>query len=246
MVELDTVLSVAGFPARHGFSTVALGSMGLTGAADPDAVIQRRQQLAEQVGFDLDRTLMTVQEHGANVATFHRRQPEGGQCVFSTDSLATDVPGQAIVTYHADCFPLLFVDTSRGVVAGAHAGWRGTLAGVATKTAQSLQAAYGSWPGQIDVLIGPGICGRCYQVGDDVAQQFSERYGREDRYLASDHGDVRLDLEAALRLQLEDAGVAPERIRSSGWCTREQDRWFSHRAGRVGRFLSVVVAPSHA
>ena len=246
MVELDTVLSVAGFPARHGFSTVALGSMGLTGAADPEAVIQRRQQLAEQVGFDLDRTLMTVQEHGANVATFHRRQPEGGQCVFSTDSLATDVPGQAIVTYHADCFPLLFVDTSRGVVAGAHAGWRGTLAGVATRTAQSLQAAYGTWPGQIDVLIGPGICGRCYQVGDDVAQQFSARYGREDRYLASDRGDVRLDLEAALRLQLEDAGVAPERIRSSGWCTREQDRWFSHRAGRVGRFLSVVVAPSHA
>jgi polyphenol oxidase len=246
MVELDTVLSVAGFPARHGFSTVALGSMGLTGAADPEAVIQRRQQLAEQVGFDLDRTLMTVQEHGANVATFHRRQPEAGQCVFSTDSLATDVPGQAIVTYHADCFPLLFVDTSRGVVAGAHAGWRGTLAGVATRTAQSLQAAYGTWPGQIDVLIGPGICGRCYQVGDDVAQQFSARYGREDRYLASDRGDVRLDLEAALRLQLEDAGVAPERIRSSGWCTREQDRWFSHRAGRVGRFLSVVVAPSHA
>jgi len=243
MVELDTVLSVAGFPARHGFSTVALGSMGLTGAADPEDVIQRRQQLAEQVGFDLDRTLMTVQEHGANVVTFHRRQPEGGQCVFSTDSLATDVPGQAIVTYHADCFPLLFADTSRGVVAGAHAGWRGTLAGVATKTAQSLQAAYGSWPGQIDVLIGPGICGRCYQVGDDVAQQFASRYGREDRYLASDDGDVRLDLEAVLRLQLEDAGVAPERIRSSGWCTREQDRWFSHRAGRVGRFLSVVVAP---
>lgn len=243
MVELDTVLSVAGFPARHGFSTVALGSMGLTGATDPEAVIQRRQQLAEEVGFDLDRTLMTVQEHGANVATFHRRQPEGGQCVFSTDALATDVPGQAIVTYHADCFPLLFVDTSRGVVAGAHAGWRGTLAGVATRTAQSLQAAYGSWPGQIDVLIGPGICGRCYQVGDDIGQQFAARYGREDRYLASDRGDVRLDLAAVLRLQLEDAGVAPDRIRSSDWCTREQDRWFSHRAGRVGRFLSVVVAP---
>src|SRR5689334_16672531 len=116
MVVLDTVLSVAGFLARHGFSTVALVSMGLTGAADPEVVIERRRQLADQVGFDLDRALMTVQEHGANVATFHRRQPEGGQCVFSTDALATDVPGQAIVTYHADCFPLLFVDASRGVV----------------------------------------------------------------------------------------------------------------------------------
>jgi YfiH family protein len=243
MVGLDTVLSVAGFPARHGFSTVALGSMGLTGAADPEAVLQRRRQLADQVGFELDRALMTVQEHGANVTTFHRRQPEGGQCVFSTDALATDVPGQAIVTYHADCFPLLFADSSRGVVAGAHAGWRGTLAGVATKTVQTLQAAYDASPGQIVVLIGPGICGRCYQVGDDVAQQFSARYGREDRYLATDQGTARLDLEAVLRLQLEDAGVAPERIQAAGWCTFEQDRWFSHRGGRAGRFLSAVVAP---
>src|SRR5438445_1948955 len=196
MVELATVLSVAGFPARHGFSTAALGSMGLTGAADPESVIQRRRQLASQVGFDLDRALMTVQEHGANVATFHRARPEGGQCVFSTDALATDVPGQAIVTYHADCFPLLFVDVSRGVVAGAHAGWRGTRAGVATTTAQALQTGYGSWPGQIDVLIGPGICGRCYQVGAEVGHQFAVRYGREDRYLAGDHGRVTLDPEA--------------------------------------------------
>src|ERR1700693_565662 len=243
MVELDTVLSVAGFPARHVFSTVALGWMGLTGAADLGAVIQRRQQLAEHVGFDLDRTLMTVQEHGANIAPYHRRQPAGGQCVSSTDALPTDVPGQAIMTYHADCFPLLFVDTSRGVVAGAHAGWRGTLAGVATKTAQSLPTAYGSWPGQLDVLIGPGICGRCYQVGDEVGQQFAVRYGREDRYLAADHGDGRLDLEAGLRLQLEDAGSAPEWIEGAGWCPRGEDRWFSHRGGRAGRFLSVVVAP---
>ncbi|TMF27358.1 MAG: laccase domain-containing protein, partial [Chloroflexi bacterium] len=55
--------------------------MGLTGSTDPDLVMQRRQQLADQLGFDLTRTLMTVQEHGANVVTFHRRQPEGGQCV---------------------------------------------------------------------------------------------------------------------------------------------------------------------
>src|SRR6202165_707560 len=195
MVELDTVLSVAGFPARHGFSTCALGSMGLTGATDPEAVIQRRQQLAEEVGFDLDRTLMTVQEHGADVATFHRRQPEGGQCVFSTDALATDVPGQAIVTSHADCFPLLFVDTSRGVVAGAHAGWRGALAGVATQTVQALHLAYGTEPEELDVLIGPGICAHCYQVGGDVAERVAARYGRAGRYLQMEGGDVRLDIQ---------------------------------------------------
>src|SRR5947208_13819991 len=110
-VELESVVNVAGFPARHGFSTRALGSMGLSTSADPEAVMGRRRQLAAQLGFDLERALMTVQEHGANVVTFHRWRPEGGQCAFSTDALATDVPGQAIVTYHADCFPLLFADT---------------------------------------------------------------------------------------------------------------------------------------
>jgi YfiH family protein len=217
--------------------------MGLTGSTDPELVMQRRQRLADQLGFDLARALMTVQEHSANVVTFHRRQPEGGQCVFDTDSLATDVPGQAIVTYHADCFPLLFFDASRGVVAGAHAGWRGALAGVATQTVQALHLAYGSKPDQLDVLIGPGICAQCYQVGGDVAEQFAARYGREARYLQMQRGDVRLDIEGVVRLQLEDEGVEANRIESAGWCTREEDRWFSHRGGRPGRFLSVVVAP---
>src|ERR1700682_192179 len=211
MVELDTVLSVAAFPARHGFSTRALGSMGLTGAADPEAVVRRRRQLAEQVGFDLDQALMTVQEHGATVVTFHRERPEGGQCVFKTDALATNVPRQAVVTYHADCFPLLFADMSRGLVARAH-GRRGALAGVAIETVRALQAAYGASPGQIDVLIGPGICGRCYQVGDEVGKQFSARYGRQDRYLIAGGGGLQLDLEAVLRLPLEAGGVGPDRI----------------------------------
>ena len=242
-MELASVVSVAAFPARHGFSTRTLGSMGLNGSTDPDMVMERRQQLADQLGFDLTRSLMTVQEHGANVVTFHRRQPEGGQCVFDTDALATDVPGQAIVTYHADCFPLLFLDSARGVVAGAHAGWRGALAGVAIQTVQALHLAYGSEPDELDVLIGPGICGRCYQVGHEVADQFIARYDREARYLRTEGGDVRLDIAAVLHLQLEDEGVAPDRIQSPGWCTREEERWFSHRAGRPGRFLSVVVAP---
>src|SRR5437764_1234756 len=207
--------------------------MGLSTSADPEAVMGRRRQLAAQLGFDLERALMTVQEHGANVVTFHRRRPEGGQCVFSTDALATDVPGQAIVTYHADCFPLLFADTRRGVVAGAHAGWRGALAGVATQTVQAMHLAYGTLPDQLDVLIGPGICRHCYPVGREIAEQFASRYGREARYLEIDGGDVRLDL----------AGVESDRIQSAGWCTREEDRWFSHRGGRAGRFLSVVIAP---
>jgi len=217
--------------------------MGLSGSANPEAVMSRRRELADSVGFDLGRALMTVQEHGAAVATFHRANGQGGQCVFSTDALATDVPGQAIITYHADCYPILFLDPGRGVVAGAHAGWRGTLAGVAAATVGALASAYGSSPADLQVLIGPGICVNCYPVGEEIGRHFAARYGREERFLRRANDEVRLDIAAAIGLQLEDAGVPPEQIRLSGWCTREDERWFSHRAGRAGRFLAVIVAP---
>jgi YfiH family protein len=242
-LELDTVASVPSYRAKHGFSTTALGSLGLTGSSDPEEVLRRRQEFADRVGFDLTLALMTVQEHGANVASFSRSRPEGGQCVFSTDALASDLPGQAIITYHADCFPLLFADQAKGVVAGAHSGWRGALAGVAARTVEALRQAYGSKPADLEVLIGPGICANCYPVGEEVARQFAGRYGPEDRYLRRDNGEVRLDIAAVVRIQLEQAGVAPGQVRSSRWCTREEDRWFSHRAGRAGRFLSAIVAP---
>lgn len=217
--------------------------MGLNGSPEPDVVMRRREDFAREVGFDLDRALFTVQEHGAAIRAFHRATPEGGQCVLGTDALSTDVPGQALVTYHADCYPVFFVDQGRGVVAGAHAGWRGSLSGVATQTLQAMHLAYGTQPEQLQVLIGPGICAHCYEVGEDVAAQFVKRYGRESRYLARAGGGLHLDLEAVIRLQLEDQDVPAAQITATGWCTREEPRWFSHRGSRPGRFLAAIVAP---
>jgi polyphenol oxidase len=240
---LAAVVSQARFPVRHGFTTTALGSMGLSGASDEDAVMRRREEFAEQLGFDLGLALFTVQEHGARVRAFKRASPQGGQCVLGTDALTTDVSGQALITYHADCYPIMFLDRDRGVIGAAHAGWRGCLSGVAIQTVQAMHLAYGSRPEGMEVLMGPGICGRCYQVGRDVAQQFVKRYGRESRYLQTTGQDDRLDLEAVIRLQLEDEGVPSASITASGWCTMEDSQWFSHRAGRAGRFLAAIVAP---
>jgi YfiH family protein len=219
--------------------------MGLTDSSDPEAVMQRRERLAQEVGFDLFPALLAVQVHGANVMTFSRSRPEGGQCVLRTDGLATDVPGQALITYHADCLPILFLDPGRAVVGAAHAGWRGALGGVAVQMVQALHLAYGSRPEELQVLIGPGICRACYQVGPEVAEPIAERYQRRERYLSTDReGRALLDLNALTQLQLEDSGVEPEHIQQTGWCTREDDRWFSHRGGRSGRFLAAIVAPA--
>ncbi len=233
---------VASFPARHGFSTSALGSMGLNGAAEPEAVMRGRQTFAATVGFDLGRAALAAQVHGAHVHAFRRDSPiEGGQSVLATDALATDIPGQALITYHADCYPLLFVDRANGAVAIAHLGWRGALASVAGETIRAMSSAYGTDPSDVSVLIGPGICQACYEVGPEVFEPMRRRFGRPDAYLEEREGRALLDLAALAQLQLQDAGVDPGHIEPTGWCTREDQGWFSHRGQRPGRFLAAIV-----
>ena len=242
-VEAD-LLGVAAFPVRHGFSTRALGSMGLSGAVDPGSVLARRERFAQALGFDLTRAVLAGQIHGSRVLTLRRRDGvQGAQSVLGTDALASDVAGQALLTYHADCYPILFSDPSVGVVALAHVGWRGALEGLPSETVSALVAAYGSRPADLRVLIGPGICQSCYPVGPEVADQFVARFGSGDAYLVRDGSWAHLDIARLTQLQLWDRGVPPSNILSSGWCTREDERWFSHRAGRSGRFLAAIVTP---
>src|SRR5438445_517511 len=101
--------------------------------------------------------------------------------------------------------------------------------------------AYGRRPDQLQVLIGPGICGRCYEVGPEVVAAFRERFADADRSLTPRGDRATLDLACALRLQLEGAGVPAGNVSAIPTCTREDSRWFSHRAGRSGRFMSAIV-----
>jgi YfiH family protein len=218
--------------------------MGLSGSVEPELVMRRRQTFAAAVGFDLSRAALAAQVHGARVRIFRRAEPmEGGQSVLATDALATDVPGQALITYHADCYPLLFVHRANGAVAIAHLGWRGALAGVAGETIRAMAAAYGSRPTDVTVLIGPGICRACYEVGPEVYEAIRQRYGRPDAYLEERNGLGLLDLAALAELQLQDAGVLAGHIVRTGWCTREDTRWVSHRGQRPGRFLAAITLP---
>lgn len=206
--------------------------------------MRRRHTFAATVGFDLGRAALAAQVHGARVRAFSRAEPpEGGQTVLDTDGLATDVPGQALVTYHADCYPLLIFDPRRPAVAVAHLGWRGALAGVAGETLRAMATTYGTRPTDVTVLIGPGICKACYEVGPEVFEAIARRFGRPDVYLEARNGRALLDLAALAELQFQDAGVDAQRIERTGWCTREDDRWFSHRGQRPGRFLTAIVVP---
>lgn len=154
------------------------------------------------------------------------------------DILFTDNPEVSLFMRFADCVPLLFHDPKKNVIGISHAGWMGTVKGVAEVSVQAMQERYGSNPQDIVVGIGPSISADHYEVGEEVAAQFREKYGKDSEQVIQVRDEkIYLDLWAANALQLQKMGV--EHIQISGLCTAcHLDDWYSHRAekGKTGRF----------
>jgi YfiH family protein len=158
------------------------------------------------------------------------------------DAILTDNPGVTLYMRYADCVPLMFHDPKKGVVGIAHAGWMGTVQGMAKVTVERMRSEYGSKPENILAAIGPSIGADHYEIGPDVITKVQDAFGTDaERLLESRAGRIYLDLWMANHIQLQSAGV--ERIEVAGVCTAcHLDDWFSHRAekGKTGRFGALI------
>src|SRR5712691_3682260 len=202
----------------HGFSTISLGSMGLTHAPDPEAVLASRRQFARALGIAAEPLTVAGAVHGNSVF----RVDENQDVVRGVDALVTDRRGVALFATYADCYPIVLWDPEHRCAALVHAGWRGTVARVGPAALKAMIDHFGSNPEFVKAGIGPGICGRCYEVGEEVASQFDSRFvrrGAGDRFL--------LDLAAVNSAQLEAEGVT--QVDVIGLCTKETDYLPSHR-----------------
>lgn len=154
------------------------------------------------------------------------------------DILFTNNPDVSLFMRFADCVPLLFHDPKKNVIGISHAGWMGTVKGVAEVSIQAMQDRYGSDPQDIVAGIGPSISVDHYEIGEEVAVQFREKYGTDaEKVLQVRDEKIYLDLWTANALQLQKMGV--EHIQISGLCTAcHLEDWYSHRAekGKTGRF----------
>jgi hypothetical protein len=155
------------------------------------------------------------------------------------DALVTGLPGLRLGVRTADCLPILLADPERRAIAAVHAGWRGTVLGVAARAVQTMIHVFGSRAGALCAAIGPGIRGCCYEVGPEVALRFRNIFPERDDL----GGRTRLDLADANRRLLTAAGLAPERIDDQAPCTfcggREFHSWRRDRES-AGRMLSVA------
>jgi hypothetical protein len=223
-----------GFPERSGgVSTGARASLnlGVSWGDDRALVEANRQRLADHAGYDPAAVQMARHVHGTDVWTIG--QPLADDATF--DGLVCDRPGAVLAAFAADCIPILFAEPAARVCGAAHAGWRGTVAGIARNMVAAMQAL-GARADRIRVALGPSIGPCCFEVGPEVVAAFRDALGDVPGLIVAGPHKDHIDLRVASRVILERAGVAPDHIDDRPPCTRcEPERFFSYRRdGRAG------------
>ena len=199
---------------------------------DPDAVSGNRNLLKEMIGGE---PIWLNQVHGIRV--IDAGQFIGMNSPPDADAAFTRRKGVVCTVMTADCLPVLLCGESGSVVAAAHAGWRGLLAGVleATVTAMGI-------PGQqLMAWLGPAIGPQAFEVGDEVREAFCNVSSEADAaFQATSHGKWKADIYCLARQRLNQQGI--ERILGGNYCTvNETERFFSYRRdGQTGRMASMI------
>jgi len=207
---------------------------------DYQAVEANHYLICQALGISRGDVATAHQVHGSQVALVG---PEDrGRVIPATDALITDTPGVALMLRFADCLPILLYDPVRRAIGLAHAGWKGTIGGIAAKTASAMMEACGSRPADIVAGLGPCIGPCCYQVGSEVIELVKANFNHWQGLLRPQgDGSVNFDLWEANRRPLAELGV--EEIEVIRLCTAYRtDEFFSHRAegGRTGRFAVIL------
>lgn len=147
------------------------------------------------------------------------------------DALITNTPGLMLAIRTADCLPILMADPKNRAVAAIHAGWRGTVLEIGVKTVRAMMDRFGTRPEDLLVVVGPGIGQCCFEVGPEVASQFTERF------------TTHIDLAGTNLRQLGQLGIPPSHLVSLGVCTCcNPDTFHSYRRDReaAGRMVSAI------
>ena len=234
------LLTAPNLKTPHGCTTRAGGvssghfgslNLGLSTRDDPDKVAQNRERVLAQFGTTRGTACALEQVHSARVIV-----AEPSWYELEADASITDDPNLLLIISVADCQPLLFHDPMRRVVGAAHAGWRGTVQGIAGNVVQKLQEHYGSDPQDIRVALGASIQGACYQVGAEVVEAFDSAGFPSTVYTPDDEGRYRLDLTVANRYALHQAGVPDVNVFALDACTHcDPEKFYSHRRDGLKR-----------
>ena len=197
-------------------------NLGLFTEEDDAVVKENRQIFCTALGWDVPQLAGGYQVHGDQVLRVHRPGQWQGYDAFMTNRAEV-----LLSVTIADCTPVLIFDPVQRAVGAAHAGWRGTVAGIAGKLLRNMRDAYSTKASDCWAFVGTCIGKEDYEVDEDVATHFQEDFKRWDEK----RGKYLLDLKGANSMALRQIGVRAEQIEVSGFSTvQHNDRYFSHRA----------------
>ncbi|GAA2429162.1 peptidoglycan editing factor PgeF [Streptomyces glaucus] len=219
-----------------GVSAAPYEELNLGGAVgdDPGAVRANRKLAAESLGLDPGRVVWMNQVHGPDVAVVDG--PWGDRPVPEVDAVVTAERGLALAVLTADCTPVLLADPVAGVAAAAHAGRPGMIAGVVPAAVRAM-IELGAEPDRIVARTGPAVCGRCYEVPEEMRAEVAAV--EPAAYAETSWGTPAVDVSAGVRAQLDRLGVRDQA--QSPVCTRESRDHFSYRRDRTtGRLAGYV------
>ncbi|MGV1009622.1 MAG: peptidoglycan editing factor PgeF [Dermatophilaceae bacterium] len=198
---------------------------------EPSAVETNRGRLADALGLEPSRVVYMNQCHGDTV---HVVDGPWTSAVPAGDAVVTAASELALTVLVADCVPVLLSDSGAGVVAAVHAGRAGLLAGIVHR---ALDAMADLGAHHVDAVVGPSVCGRCYEVPEPMRAQASDAVPLAAT--VSWTGSPALDIAAGVVGQLAERGVRPTWLPG---CTRENAGLFSYRReAATGRFAGVIL-----
>ncbi|NMI06108.1 peptidoglycan editing factor PgeF [Paenibacillus sp. SZ31] len=252
-----------GFTTRHGgvgnvpYSTL---NCAYHVGDDPEVVLNNRRLVTEKLGFAAEAWTCGEQVHGKHVAVITTEDRSRGlfdrqSALQDTDGLVTNVPGVLLTSFYADCVPLYFYDPVHQAVGLAHAGWKGTVAGIAVSMVETMEREYGSRRQDIRAAIGPSIGDCCYEVDEAVMQHVrvwfddspvNDKYegsASKQAYRPVNNGKTMLNLKECNRHIMMKAGIMPDHIECTTWCTScHPELFFSYRKenGVTGRMASWI------
>jgi YfiH family protein len=247
------LLEAAGVP--HAFSTriggislapfdsLNLGNPSGCERQDDDARIQENyRRLQSAIGHRDTNRCWVHQVHGAEVLDAGSPSFQNG---LKADALVTNQPGRVLAVRVADCVPILIADDTGRTVTAVHAGWRGVVAQIIPAAIRKMCDLTPSLePHRLIAAIGPCIGFDAFEVGSDVLAEFRRVFGSDAPVSPDDDsGKGHVDLAAACRMQLLDAGLDEHRIDTTDRCTyRDAGEFFSHRRdnGVTGRMAAII------
>jgi YfiH family protein len=238
-------------PLRHGIFTrhggVSKGpwaslNVGGTVGDETASVAENHRRMYASLDLQPEQACTVWQVHGTDTVIVNGPMPQR-KWLTRADAMITNRPGIALAMRFADCTPILLYDPEHHAIGLTHAGWRGTVQGVARRAVEAMKNTYGSDPTNVQAAIGPSIGPDRYQVGEEVVDAVQEQFDTTDYLIqrATD-GSAYLNLWAANELALRSVGV--RHVEQADLCTATHtDEFFSHRAehGNTGRFGVVMV-----